>query len=81
MTPGSTPNQWVLVDTDGSLNNASGAAGATMPMLAAEYSTTIQNPHQLQLMAMNTAGSYTLGRSIDATTTGSSTSARVPEAA
>ncbi len=72
-TPGSTPNRWVLVDADGSLNNAGGAAGATMPMLAAEYSTTIHNVHQLQLMAMNTAGSYTLGRNIDATTTGSST--------
>ena len=72
-TPGFTPNRWVLVDTDGSLNNSGGAAGGAMPMLASEAQSTIQNAHQLQLMAMNVAGSYTLGRSIDATATGSST--------
>jgi len=71
-TPGAGGNAWVLVDADGGLNNAGGVAGATMPMLAFEAQSTIQNAHQLQLMQMNVAGSYTLGRNIDATTTGSS---------
>ncbi len=71
-TPGATGNNWVIVDTDGSLNNASGT-GATLPMLASEYQTTIQNAHQLQLMVMNVNANYTLGRNIDATATGSST--------
>jgi filamentous hemagglutinin family protein len=73
-TPGSTPNEWVNVDTDGSIGNESGA-GATMPMLASEYQTTIQNAHQLQLMVMDLNANYTLGRNIDATATGSSTGA------
>ena len=59
----STPDGagWVIVDTDGTLNNASNATGGTRPMLASEYSTTIDTPHQLQLMAMNLAGNYMLG--------------------
>jgi trimeric autotransporter adhesin len=72
-TPGASGNNWVIVDTDGSLNNALGAAGATFPMLASEYSTSITNAHQLQLMAMNPAASYTLAQNIDASTTGSGT--------
>ncbi len=56
---------WILVDANGTLNNASGAPGATRPFLLSEYSTTISNSHQLQLMALNLAGSYTLGRNID----------------
>ncbi|MCX7242012.1 MAG: MBG domain-containing protein [Burkholderiales bacterium] len=67
-TPG-TSNAWVIVDVDGSLNNAGAKAGATFPMLASEYSTTINNAHQLQLMAMNLAGSYTLGANINAANT------------
>lgn len=71
-TPG-TAQQWVLVDTDGTLNNGTGTtAGATLPMLAFEAQSTIQNAHQLQLIAMNPAGGYTLGRNIDAMATGSS---------
>ena len=72
-TPGASGNNWVIVDTDGTLNNASGAAGATFPMLASEYSTTINNAHQLQLIVMNLTASYTLGQNIDASATGSST--------
>jgi hypothetical protein len=62
-----------MVDVDGSLNNAGGAAGATFPMLASEYTTRIDNAHQLQLMAMNTGATYALSQNIDASTTGSGT--------
>ncbi|KAB8058115.1 filamentous hemagglutinin N-terminal domain-containing protein [Janthinobacterium sp. FT14W] len=65
-TPGAPGNNWVLVSVDGGLNNAGGAAGATYPMLASEYSTTIQNAHQLQLMAMAPGAAYVLGSNIDA---------------
>ncbi|MDO8654113.1 MAG: YDG domain-containing protein [Undibacterium sp.] len=69
-TPGAAGNNWVMVDVDGSLNNAGGALGGTRPMLASEYSTTINNAHQLQLMSMNLAGKYTVGQHIDAAATG-----------
>ena len=69
-TPGASGNNWVIVDTDGTLNNASGTAGATFPLLASEYSTTVSNTHQLQLMAMNTSASYTLGQNVNASATG-----------
>jgi filamentous hemagglutinin family protein len=72
-TPGASGNNWVIVDTDGTLNNANLVAGATYPMLASEYSTVINNAHQLQLMAMNTAASYTLGQNINAAATGNGT--------
>lgn len=68
-TPGAAG--WVLVDLDGSLNNAGGAAGATSPMLASEYAAQVGNAHQLQLMAMAPAASYRLSRSIDASATAS----------
>ncbi len=68
-TPGASG--WVMVDADGTLNNAAGAAGATFPMLASEYSTTIESAHQLQLVAMNPGANYTLGRDINMSTTGS----------
>ena len=35
-TPGATGNNWVIVDIDGSLNNAGTVLGATGPMVAAE---------------------------------------------
>ena len=70
-TPGASGNRWVMVDVDGTLNNAGGALGATYPMLASEYSTTITNAHQLQLMAMNLNGSFKLGAGIAAATTAS----------
>ncbi|WP_326941689.1 two-partner secretion domain-containing protein [Actimicrobium sp. GrIS 1.19] len=69
-TPGATGNNWVMVDNDGRLNNAGAVAGATRPMLAAEYSSTITNAHQLQLMSMNLAGNYFLGQNISASATG-----------
>ena len=72
-TPGAGGNSWVMVDVDGTLNNAGGAAGATFPMLASEYSTTINNAHQLQLMAMNLTAAYTLGQNINASATGNGT--------
>jgi hypothetical protein len=62
-------SQWVIVDGDGSLNNAGGANGTTYPLLASEYSTWIRNAHSLQLMVMNPAASYALGAGVDATGT------------
>ncbi len=67
-TPGASG--WVIVDSDGKLNNANGSAGATLPMLASEYSTIITNTQQLQLMTMVPATNYTLGNDIDASATG-----------
>ena len=66
-------DNWVIVDANGTLNNAAGASGATFPMLASEYSTTINNAHQLQLMAMNLSANYTLGQNINALATGNGT--------
>ena len=53
-----TTSTWVIID------------GYTRPFLRSEYSTTIANDHQLQLMAMNLGASYTLASNIDATATG-----------
>jgi len=66
-TFGAAPSSsgWVIVDADGTLNNAGGAAGGTRPMLLSEYSTSIANGHQLQLMALNLAANYTLTSDID----------------
>ena len=69
-TPSATGNNWVMVDVDGSLNNAGGSFGAMRPMLASEYSTTINNAHQLQLMAMAPTANYTLETNVNAATTG-----------
>ncbi len=46
-------NTWFIVD------------GSTRPFLRSEYSTTITNSHQLQLVALDLGASYTLGRDID----------------
>jgi len=62
---------WVIVNADGSLNANGTPGGGTLPMLASEYSTTINNAHQLQLMAMALGASYTLGQNINASATGS----------
>jgi filamentous hemagglutinin family protein len=43
--------------------------GQTRPFLRSEYSTTITNAHQLQLMAINLGASYTLANNIDASET------------
>ncbi|WP_308922176.1 YDG domain-containing protein [Janthinobacterium sp. J1-1] len=67
---GATGNNWVMVNTDGTLNGAGNKTGATWPMLSAEYSTNIYSSHQLQLMAMNLAGNYTLKQDINAASTG-----------
>ncbi|WP_454775913.1 YDG domain-containing protein [Janthinobacterium tructae] len=69
-TTGQSGNNWVMVNTDGTLNGAGNATGATGPMLSSEYSTTIKSPHQLQLMAMNLAGNYTLARDLNVAATG-----------
>ncbi len=54
--------QWIMIE------------GQTRPFLASEYSTTINNAHQLQLMAYDMGASYTLANDIDASaTTGSNT--------
>uniref|UniRef100_UPI002636F145 two-partner secretion domain-containing protein n=1 Tax=uncultured Azonexus sp. TaxID=520307 RepID=UPI002636F145 len=63
-TPGGSG--WVLVGSDGTLN---GSNGAVLPMLASEWSPVIKNTHQLQLMAMNLGGSYTLANNLDAAAT------------
>ena len=53
----------------GNLTNGSGTwfmiDGNTRPFLSMEYSTSIGNAHQLQLMSMNLTKSYTLARDID----------------
>jgi filamentous hemagglutinin family protein len=46
--------------------------GQSRPFLAAEYSTTVVNAHQLQLMAYNLSGNYALGSNIDASMTAGS---------
>ncbi len=43
--------------------------GATRPMLSSEYSTTITNAHQLQLMELHLGADYTLANDIDASGT------------
>jgi filamentous hemagglutinin family protein len=66
-------NGWVIVDADGTLNNAASAAGAASPMLLSEYSTYIANAHQLQLIALDLSANYTLANNIDARVTGTGT--------
>jgi filamentous hemagglutinin family protein len=68
-TPGAAGNNWVMVDTNGTVNNASGTTGAALPMLASEYATTITNTHQLQLMEMALGANYSLGGDINAAAT------------
>jgi filamentous hemagglutinin family protein len=56
---------WVIVDTDGSFNNANGASGATRPMLLSEWSTNITDGHQLQLMGLDLTANYTLAETMN----------------
>ncbi len=63
-TPGGSG--FVIVDSDGTLN---GTNGATRPILLSEYSTTITNAHQLQLVALNLSATYTLAANVDASGT------------
>ncbi|QJD83171.1 S-layer homology domain-containing protein [Cohnella herbarum] len=58
LTKGSYPgwdfnNDWFMVE------------GSTRPFLRSEYSTTISNTHQLQLLAMNLTANYSLAKNID----------------
>ncbi|OGS81242.1 MAG: hypothetical protein A2Z94_03050 [Gallionellales bacterium GWA2_55_18] len=46
-------NKWYMVE------------GSTRPILRMEYSTTISNAHQLQLIGMNLAANYTLANDLD----------------
>ena len=68
---GATPggSGWVIVDADGTLNNAGGAAGTVRPMLLSEYSTQISNLHQLQLMVLDPTANYALAQDINAAAT------------
>jgi filamentous hemagglutinin family protein len=52
-----TGTTWIMID------------GQTRPFLASEYSTTIRNAHQLQLMARDIGANYTLASNIDASGT------------
>ena len=73
-TPGATGNNWVIVNNDGTLQtNSNFSGGATYPMLASEYSTTINNTHQLQLMQMALSANYTQGSNINAANTATNT--------
>ncbi|CEJ14686.1 Heme/hemopexin-binding protein precursor [bacterium YEK0313] len=67
LTFGTTPGAsgFVMISADGSLNNAGGGRGAARPFLLTEYSTSIGNAHQLQLMALDPSASYRLMRNID----------------
>lgn len=49
--------QWIMIE------------GRTRPFLASEYSTTIRNAHQLQLMAYDLGASYRLAGDIDTSAT------------
>ena len=57
----STAGPWVIFE------------GQTRPLLRMEYSTTITNAHQLQLMALDTTANYTLATNIDLSATKSET--------
>ena len=67
LTFGTTPGAsgFVIIDADGTLNNPYSLHGATRPFLLSEYSTSIGNAHQLQLMMLAPTASYTLMRNID----------------
>ncbi|SER02284.1 filamentous hemagglutinin family N-terminal domain-containing protein [Pseudomonas cuatrocienegasensis] len=62
----------VYVTTDSNGNGWIMIAGSTRPFLASEYSTSISNAHQLQLMAYDLGASYTLASDIDASATSGS---------
>ena len=62
---GATGNNWVAIGADGTVNGS----GGTRPMLSAEYSGIINSVHQLQLMALNVAGTYRIGNSFSAAAT------------
>ena len=59
---------WVAKDGGGNPQWAM-LEGATRPFLYSEYSTSIRNAHQLQLMAYNLSASYSLAADVDASET------------
>ena len=64
---------WVATDNSSSGNKLwVMVEGSTRPFLYSEYSTSIRNAHQLQLMAYDLGASYTLGANIDASETSGS---------
>ncbi|SDA86655.1 The GLUG motif-containing protein [Janthinobacterium sp. 551a] len=72
-TGGALGNNWVMVNTDGSFNSDTGS-GATLPMLASEWSNTITSAHQLQLMGLSLTAQYVLANDIAAAGTASTAS-------
>ena len=56
---------WVMIGAGGTVNGT----GGTTPMLLSEYSTTITNAHQLQLMELDLGATYTLANNIDGSST------------
>ena len=66
------PGTGVWVANDGSANRWVMIEGSTRPFLYSEYSTSIHNAHQLQLMAVDLGANYTLANNIDATETSGS---------
>jgi len=62
---------WVLIGADGSVNNPADTEGGTLPMLLSEYSESIANAHQLQLMTLDLSQNYALSNNVDGTATSS----------
>ncbi|TBU95981.1 hypothetical protein DNJ95_07955, partial [Stutzerimonas kirkiae] len=62
------PGVWVARDADGAPQWVM-LEGSTRPFLYSEYSTSIGNAHQLQLMALDLTATYTLAADIDASAT------------
>ncbi|WP_076591420.1 GLUG motif-containing protein [Herminiimonas arsenitoxidans] len=61
---------WVATDSSGQTWVM--FEGSTRPFLYSEYSTSIKNAHQLQLMGLNVTANYTLANDIDASATNGS---------
>ena len=66
-TPGAgTDSGWVLLGSNGGLNNAS---GTVLPLRSSEWAASVGSAHQLQLMALKPDAAYTLARDVDAAPT------------
>ncbi len=79
-TPGGSGTaNWVIVDQNGTFNNAGSAAGGTRPFLLNEYATALTNAHQLQLVVLAPSASYSLGSDIAAGGTGAAASVAAPD--
>ncbi len=64
-----TPNAWDFTNTWYTPNYGVTSSASTRPILQSEYSTTISNGHQLQLVQMHPTANYTLASNIDLTGT------------